>query len=278
MRDMSPTLFLRKVYRRIFPKLEDALMRSLKSKRGRTEKTILKLPGVGSVKGLSNLEAYNEYKDIFYQRIYDFHPQRKAPVIIDGGAYVGMTSIYLASKYPEARIYAVEAHPETAKLLQENLKNCNADRVQVCPWALSGKEGKTLLSAGGGDGATVLSKSLTGDGVEVPAKTLSTMIEEVGEQVDFLKLNIEGAELEVLKEAAQSGALSKVKECVIEVHSFPGMQQILGPLLCLLDEQNFHYLVNHIDYDSNLAVRPPFYLDNNSAWIVLVYARNRATT
>ena len=80
--------------------------------------------------------------------------------------------------------------------------------------------------------------------------------------MDFLKLNIEGMELPVLEESADS--LPQVRELVLEYHGWPGQAQQLGPILDLLDGCGFRYLINHFDYETNDVLRPPFMLERDS--------------
>ena len=48
------------------------------------------------------------FKAIFIRRNYRFPVDINPKLIIDGGAYVGYSSIYFSLKYPQAKIIAVE--------------------------------------------------------------------------------------------------------------------------------------------------------------------------
>jgi hypothetical protein len=77
----------------------------------------------------------------------------------------------------------------------------------------------------------------------------------------------------VLEEARDR--LRNVEQLVVEYHGWPDAEQRLGPILTLLADSGFRYLVNHMDYETNPAVRPPFRVDAAATWFALVYASRR---
>ena len=103
---------------------------------------------------------------------------------------------------------------------------------------------------------------------EVPCVRLRDYL---AEPVDFLKMNIEGAEYEVL--ADSEDCLRQVREMVIEYHHLPGLPRKLHEILALLDQQGFEYLINDFDSKTNSGVRPPFHLTPESRYYLLIYAR-----
>jgi len=91
------------------------------------------------------------------------------------------------------------------------------------------------------------------------------------EPVDFLKMNIEGSEWDVL--ADSEDRLSNVNAMVIEYHHLPGLPRTLHKILELLHRQGFEYLVNDFDLETNPAAEPPFCLNPASRYCLLVYAQ-----
>ncbi len=208
--------------------------------------------------------AYMQYKDEFVRRNYAF-AAGPAPVVIDGGANIGIFSLATKRDHPDARIIAFEPDPAIRALLEENLRRNGAADVTVIAAALGGAEG-TLRFAPDGKAGGSLSDA---GAVDVQVARLSPYLES---RVDFLKLNIEGAELDVLQEAASSGRLTNVRAMVIEYHGWPDGEQRLGPLLSLLDAQGFRYLVHDLDEQTNPATKPPFTAPGDRPWFALVYA------
>ena len=103
---------------------------------------------------------------------------------------------------------------------------------------------------------------------EVKCVRLSSFLQE---PVDFLRMDIEGTELEVLAECGT--ALRQVKAMVVEYHYLPRLKPFLHDLLALLDTRGFRYMINHFDYETNSMVRPPFSLGPNTRYYLNVYAQ-----
>jgi FkbM family methyltransferase len=119
-------------------------------------------------------------------------------VILDGN--IGMSVIWFKQRYPRARITVFEADPQTADLLEENVRALGLTSVTVVRAAVSDAAGKVSFVPEG---------SLVGDGpgVLVDAVRLSDLITE---PVDYLKVDIEGSEFGVLKDLCAMGKMGLV--------------------------------------------------------------------
>jgi hypothetical protein len=91
------------------------------------------------------------------------------------------------------------------------------------------------------------------------------------EPVDFLKMNIEGAEWEVLSDSREG--LRNVREMVIEYHHLPGCPRTLHRILSLLHEAGYDYLVHDFDGETSPFTKPPFRLDSSTSYYLLIYAK-----
>lgn len=183
------------------------------------------------------LSFYHMYHDIFKTDIFKFKADNDAPFIIDAGANIGMATAYYKRLYPNSKVVAVEADPSIHKVLVGNLNSLGYTDVEVINKALW-KEVTTLnFSSDGADGGHISEKG----GVQVETCTLSSLLTG---PVDMLKIDIEGAELDVLKEAKPN--LGNVKSAFIEYHSFDGSVQRLNELLTLVTEAGFRYYVQSL--------------------------------
>lgn len=263
---MSLTLRLKKLLRSIYPHPGERLLRALRSRRLEQESRPLTLPDGRSIEGLKPMEAYNEFKDIFLKGIYRFESSKEKPRILDGGAYVGLSTLYFHGQYPHARITAFECDPNILNTLKANLQRNGASDVEVVEAALSHREGELSFYASGDDAGSLVAQE--GEAITVKTRRLGDWLDE---EIDFLKLNIEGAEMDVLRDCGDQ--LKQVREMVIEFHSFSDHPQRLQELLETLSQQGFRYLVNHYDQDSNFACEPPFHMDASTSFVLLVYAR-----
>lgn len=216
---------------------------------------------------------YILYKDIFIHRIYHFEAQRADPLILDCGSNIGMSILYFMHIYPQARIIGFEPDPAIFPYLHENIARNGCEDVQLVKAALAAQEG-TLTFYSDGKYGSCLAEHLPADipegwtWHEVPCVRLRDYL---AEPVDFLKMNIEGAEYEVL--ADSEDCLRQVREMVIEYHHLPGLPRKLHEILALLDQQGFEYLINDFDSKTNSGVRPPFHLTPESRYYLLIYAR-----
>jgi len=216
---------------------------------------------------------YILYKDIFVHRIYHFEAQRPDPLILDCGSNIGMSIFYFKHIYPKARIMGFEPDPAVFPYLQENITRNGLKDIQLVEAALAGQEG-TLTFYSDGKYGSCLAEHLPADvpkgwqKYEVPCVRLRDYLTE---PVDFLKMNIEGAEYEVLAESEDR--LRQVREMVIEYHHLPGLPRTLHEILALLHRQGFEYVVNDFDSETNGGVRPPFRLTPQSRYYLLIYAQ-----
>jgi FkbM family methyltransferase len=210
---------------------------------------------------------YMQYKDEFIRRIYHFETQRPDPLIIDGGGNIGMSILYFKHIYPNSRLIAFEPDLAIFRLLEENMTRNGLTNVTLVNAGLGAESGTATFFPDGSAGGRLENRD---GGVTVEVRRLSDYL---AEPVDFLKLNIEGEELPVLREAEASGTLRNVRELVLEYHGWPNGEQRLGPILDLLDRQGFRYLIHDFDAETCFATKPPFHVTPQTTWFCLVYAR-----
>lgn len=119
-------------------------------------------------------------------------------VAVDGGACWGDSSIYFA-KHAE-HVYAFECMPSNLKIMQTNLE-MNPDlaqKVTVYPKAIWDRPGEKLIFLDSGPGST---SSGEPSGIEVETGTIDDLVPG---PVDFIKMDIEGAEPRALAGAEQT--------------------------------------------------------------------------
>lgn len=208
---------------------------------------------------------YSEYINVFKNKIYHFTSDKNNPLIIDGGGHIGLSSLYFKSIYPQAKIEIFEPDGASLKMLNQNLTRNGLKNVIVHPIAITNSSGKASFDKARTDAGFI---SAVGNGIVETAR-LSNFI---GANVDFLKLNIEGAEFQVLQDLEENNKLHFIKKMCIEWHSFRSKKQNLGGLLSILEQNNFKYLINHFDYRTNLVLKPPFQISPKTQYYLLVYA------
>lgn len=171
-----------------------------------------------------NLEEYHHIKrEIFVDHIYYFESENPDPLIIDAGAHIGLATLYFKKMFPAARIIAIEPNPTTFKLLEQNIWENKLTDVQCVHAALVPDERDSITLFQDEANQWLMTTSVrpgawSGDQktrpITVPACRLSTCIKE---PVEMLKLDIEGSELAVMREA--KGGLDLIKNLRLEFHS-----------------------------------------------------------
>lgn len=167
-----------------------------------------------------------------------------AATIVDLGANIGLATLFFAARYPAAQIMSVEPSAENFEVLLRNTVRLGprVHRHQAAVWLHDGQislrteddEQRPL----GAWGVQVTDQPRPGEGL-VPCYRLSTLFDLAGFQsVDILKIDIEGAELELFGQGAQD-CLARVRLVIIETHDRfrPGSEKAVHDALApLFDE------------------------------------------
>jgi FkbM family methyltransferase len=135
-------------------------------------------------------------------------------VILDLGANIGAATLYFHSRFPHARIYAVEADPDTAQRLRRNVNDLA--NVEVVQCAVGGRTRRGVFERSWRSSASRLAVGPDQSGIEIDVYSFDDLLERCGiDRVDLLKIDIEGAEFELLDHASR---LADVAEVVVELH------------------------------------------------------------
>ena len=163
---------------------------------------------------------------------------KKGDIVIDIGAHIGLYTIISSKRVgANGKVVAIEADPSNFEMLNRNIKLNQLTNVTPLNYAVYSKETKIKLylpevESGYTIYNTVMSnRARTEDKfVEVNANTLDHLLQLKGirqEEVNWIKIDVEGAEFEVLKGA--SNVLSKSKDIalLIEIHGLDNHRPIL---------------------------------------------------
>lgn len=186
-------------------------------------------------------------QELFEKEIYKFTTQSESPFIIDAAANIGMSAIYFKNLYPNAKILAFEPDPKVFDILKFNLNQFRFQNVTIVPKGLWDVETTLKFYSEGADAGRIPSAGDNGNLISIETTMLSTYINQ---RVDFLKIDIEGAEYEVLKESQSK--LHLVDKIFIEYHSFENQEQSLPEILQILKTNGFRiYLSTPGVFSSN---------------------------
>jgi hypothetical protein len=147
-------------------------------------------------------------------------------------------------------------------MLHDNIKNNKLNNVTVVESGLYNEDTIIKFSADNTDGGKI---SNTGEN-EISVKKLSTFINK---DVDFLKLNIEGAELNVFQDLNESKKINLINELCFEWHSFSNEKQNLDKILKILTDNNFRYNISSL----HGAPLGKFEAEKESQIYLMIYAK-----
>lgn len=174
------------------------------------------------------------FQQLFKEQIYRFDSKTTEPFILDCGANIGLSILYFKRLYPKSRIIAFEADKNIFDILTRNVKNFGFDDdVQLINRAVWSSVTKLDFTSDGADGGRLSVASDKSNDL-VPTVRLRDYLDR---QVDFLKLDIEGAETEVLRDCAEQ--LANVGAAFVEYHSFDNQPQTLHVLTDVLTRAGF---------------------------------------
>jgi FkbM family methyltransferase len=162
------------------------------------------------------------FEQIFIHREYDFDVTRPPRTIVDAGANIGLASICFASRFPEARIIAIEPEASNFALLERNVAPYrNVTALRAALWHEDGP--LDLVDPDlGKSGFMTQDPRATEESFgrvlhRVPGMTVERVMREQGiEHIDILKIDIEGAEREVFRDASRW--LGAVDALIVELH------------------------------------------------------------
>src|SRR5919202_3302307 len=210
----------------------------------------LKMPG-------HNFEFYcRNNKDDFAtmtireNEIIELFRPKQGDIVVDVGAHIGRYTI-IASKRVGAtgKVIAIEAHPGNYEMLNRNIKLNGLTNVTTLNFAVYSKETKIKLFLPGEKSNrtiynTLISTRATDEEkfVEVNADTLDDLLQnnEISHaDVNWIKIDVEGAELDVLKGADSIMSNSKNITLLIEVHDIEDGKNLYRQIMDLMEKHNF---------------------------------------
>lgn len=189
------------------------------------------------------------YEETFLRQEYNVQ-LKVTPYCVDAGANIGIATLFIKWLYPDAHVLAIEPDPATVALLRKNIERNKLKDVTIFHGAVSDTAGHLSLfihptKPGSLKMSTYARKGMTVE-VQVPAERLSTLLLKAGwTQVDLAKIDIEGAEWQVLHDLTTSGWLTKVQQYVIEYHHLMGTHESkFGEFLKHFETAGYLYQMN----------------------------------
>lgn len=235
----------------------------------------------------NNLEAMQKiYQHIFGDKQYDYYTNKESPYIVDCGSNIGVSMLFFKARYPGAKIICFEPDPCAFPILIQNIEYNNLQDITAVNAAVTNNEGMIdffgQLNSDSPDSRGNSTIELWGaqrivSGIaKVQAVKLSNYIHS---NVDLLKLNIEGAEQQVLEDLDNSGKLSLINTIFLEVHDSENIKHVnnINKIKTILEKyyssvkitfKNIkHYLPEEVNNWANKISPNLYYIKAEKPWL-----------
>ena len=138
------------------------------------------------------------FEQIFVDRQYA-HPKiltLNPKIILDAGAHIGLATVFFASRFPKAHVVAVEPHPANFRLLQMNTAGyANVTLLQAAVWY---RDAHVEIENPDTKSWAFRVRDCTKPHRPIDGVTMQSLLGKIrAEQIDLLKLDVEGAEKEI---------------------------------------------------------------------------------
>jgi FkbM family methyltransferase len=156
-------------------------------------------------------------KHIFVDKAYAAPPVRNPAVIVDLGGNIGLAAVYFALRYPAARIVCVEPARAPARLLATNI--APHPNVHHVAFAVTDTDGTVMFHEMPSDvGSSLTMRDGSVATYAVQARTLPSLLSALAiDRVDLLKVDVEGAELDVLRSVSSVDVVAIAAEIHLDL-------------------------------------------------------------
>ena len=190
------------------------------------------------IKKIANYQYVECIMEIFVSEVYKFKTDKEDPLILDCGANIGLSTIYFKQLYPKAKIIAFEADPNMMKLCSSNINSFGLTGINLVQAAVWNTDGHMTFLPNDTLGGKLNEDIKSSEAIEVKTVRLKSYLKEY---VDFLKMDIEGAEVDVLLDVKDD--LKNVGALFVEYHSQRDREDRFDILLNALKGAGFRFYI-----------------------------------
>jgi len=187
---------------------------------------------------------------------------KKDDIVIDIGSHIGYFTIYAAKNAHKGTVYSIEPYIESFKILKKNLKLNNLTNVKPFHIAISKVTEQITLYIDKNNqiGNSIFQTDATTESEKVDSFSLGDFVKSNKiEKIDFLKIDCEGAEFEILLNLDKE-LIKNINKISVEVHE-NNITNSLDELVDFLSKNNFKVNISNI-------------LDNSTMKLSMLYAKN----
>jgi FkbM family methyltransferase len=184
------------------------------------------------------------------------HMLKPGMVVVDIGAHVGYyTRMFSRCVGSEGKVFAFEPHPDNRALLQQNVRTF--PNVSVLPYAVGDTPGTSVFfesAVGSGSHSLIESRYPHARELHVEKVSLDSFFTDQGVTVNFMKIDVEGAEHEVLDGGTRLLSSTHAPDMLIEFSPSIITSRGLAPASLLTKLQGFGYTLYMIDEERHTLI------------------------
>jgi len=146
----------------------------------------------------SYIDPYNGL--VTLKGFVDKYNIKPGDIVIDAGAHIGIFAIYASKIIRDGRIVCFEPDPQNFKKLMKNIELNSCENITVLKKGLWGKNTVMEFNSGLEGSSSLLLRKGEGKVITIPVVKAEDEIVKMGlDKVNFVKMDIEGAEIEAVK-------------------------------------------------------------------------------
>lgn len=173
-----------------------------------------------------------------FQKFINSSQKKEAVHILDCGSHIGLSILYFKNLFKNAIIKGFEPDNQNYELLNKNIQEWGFKGVSIEKAAVWTINGEVNFNQGSGMSSQINeNETIT---TSQPTKCIR-LKDCINEEIDFLKMDIEGAEYSVLMDA--EAKLGMIKNIFIEYHGKFSENNKLVEILQLLERCGFQYYI-----------------------------------
>src|SRR5207248_2149031 len=152
------------------------------------------------------------FRETFVDLDYQFEAATPTPLILDCGSNIGVSILFFKAIYPRSTVVAFEPAPSSFALLQENITANRIAGVQLHPFAGGASETDVPFFESNVPGSPTASTNVHRSGAGRTIVKQVRLSRFIDRDVDFLKLDVEGSESDVLADLIASGKIRRIAQ------------------------------------------------------------------
>jgi len=180
-------------------------------------------------------------KEVWLHEIYNQHgiTVEENDIVLDIGGHIGVFNVYAAQKAKNGKVYSFEPFSKNFERLKMHAQMNQLSNVKLINKAVAAQTGKQTLNLSPDNntgGHSLHLKTESDNKVEIETISLADFYQQEGiTKVDFLKLDCEGAEFEIVQNNKE--LISQVERIILECH--PHGDKTVDGMIALLEEMGY---------------------------------------